>query len=456
MNWVLYFALIVTTINISNVSSVSFDIEHRLPQIYFSNIHHRFLSSVHPTITNCAQSLSTASSSQPQTGADDRSLFSSNLLRDNCTEHYITQYLDHFNFHKGVDGRTTYSQRYFICGNNTGSDNNWSPNGTIFFYTGNEDTIELYINNTGLMWENAGKYNAIMIFAEHRYFGKSFPFGLERLLTLENKYWQYLSSDQAIADYAYLLYDFKNRYNSINSNVIGFGGSYGGMLCTWMKIKYPTSINTGCIAGSAPITSFLGQIPPLYVDPEYFAKIETFDATSDGGVNISNTTGKNQCKTNIHQSWDLIFNLSKSETGRRKLKDYFNLCTLPVDESEGDLIATWISAAFGSMTMGSYPYPCSYMVNGGGELPSYPMIRACDKYLNVNYSGMYINDKEKYEEALLTAMGQAAGIFYNYTGDLECFIVLNVSYYVNNLVSEIDDLMVGLAWDYLYCTQVEF
>ena len=101
-----------------------FDIEHRFSQIYFNNIYHRFLSSVHPTTSDFDH--------------DDSS--SSNLLRDNCTEHYMTQYLDHFNFHKGVDGRTTYSQRYYICGNST---SNWQPNGTIFFYTGNEDTSEL-------------------------------------------------------------------------------------------------------------------------------------------------------------------------------------------------------------------------------------------------------------------------------------------------------------------------
>lgn len=31
--------------------------------------------------------------------------------------------------------------------------------------------VTLYLNNTGLMWELAPKYDAMLVFAEHRYYG---------------------------------------------------------------------------------------------------------------------------------------------------------------------------------------------------------------------------------------------------------------------------------------------
>ncbi len=49
----------------------------------------------------------------------------------------------------------------------------------------------------------------------------------------------YLSSEQALADYAYLLKYIKQAKRAENSPVIAFGGSYGGMLASWFRIKFP-------------------------------------------------------------------------------------------------------------------------------------------------------------------------------------------------------------------------
>ena len=43
--------------------------------------------------------------------------------------------------------------------------------------TGNEADVSLYVESTGLMWENAPAFNALLVFAEHRYYGESLPFG---------------------------------------------------------------------------------------------------------------------------------------------------------------------------------------------------------------------------------------------------------------------------------------
>lgn len=134
-----------------------------------------------------------------------------------------------------------------------------------------------YFNNTGLMWESAEEFGALLVFAEHRYYGESRPFSSTEL----RHNMQYLTAEQAMADYAELLRELKSHLHAEDSAVIGFGGSYGGMLAAWMRMKYP-HVLAGSVAASAPIWAFPGEDPP--VDPGAFAKIVTRDATPAGGA----------------------------------------------------------------------------------------------------------------------------------------------------------------------------
>ena len=43
----------------------------------------------------------------------------------------------------------------------------------MFFYLGNEADVLLYLNNTGLMWELAERHQAMLVFAEHRFYGNA-------------------------------------------------------------------------------------------------------------------------------------------------------------------------------------------------------------------------------------------------------------------------------------------
>ena len=64
------------------------------------------------------------------------------------------------------------------------------------------------------------------------------------------------------------------------------------------------------------------------------------------------------------------------------------------------------------MSMGNFPYPSSYILNGAGLLPPFPVREAC-KSLAVDLTG----DGMEWLEGLRGF----ADVYYNYTGDKECF-----------------------------------
>lgn len=147
--------------------------------------------------------------------------------------------LSHFS--RGAAGQY-YQQRICVY------DHFWEPNKglPVFFYTGNESPVEEYINNTGLMWDLAPEHSALVIFAEHRYFGESVP-----QLDGVTNCMSYLSSEEALADYATLVNHIRREWGAADSAVIAFGGSYGGMLASWMRIQYPHAIGTECYSRSS-------------------------------------------------------------------------------------------------------------------------------------------------------------------------------------------------------------
>lgn len=91
------------------------------------------------------------------------------------------------------------------------------------------------------MWEIADKFKAMVVFAEHRYYGDSLPYKQYSDLSKMG----YLTSQQALADFVDLIKYFRDQGKSAKNPtnpVIAFGGSYGGMLAAWFRMKYPAIV----------------------------------------------------------------------------------------------------------------------------------------------------------------------------------------------------------------------
>lgn len=94
--------------------------------------------------------------------------------------------------------------------------------------TGNEAPIEEFIENTGWMAEIAPELKAMVVFAEHRYYGSSWqngswPFGPN---SFDQDKVAYLTVEQALADFADVIRWLRNKWEAPESTaVVSFGGS---------------------------------------------------------------------------------------------------------------------------------------------------------------------------------------------------------------------------------------
>lgn len=189
--------------------------------------------------------------------------------------------LDHFSF----EYSNKFQLRYLY--NDTFADK-YNANSPILFYTGNEGDIEFLAKNTGFMWKAAKELKALIVFAEHRYYGKSLPFGED---SYTREHLGFLSTSQALADYADLLTHLNPHKKR---PVIAIGGSYGGRLATWMRNKYPHLV-IGALASSAPLHNSPGLSPAC----DLYNRILTYVFRTALGED-------NRCVSNLEKLWDVL------------------------------------------------------------------------------------------------------------------------------------------------------
>ncbi|XBI04175.1 hypothetical protein VPH35_132510 [Triticum aestivum] len=207
------------------------------------------------------------------------------------TAHYFPQELDHFTF--TPNSSRVFSQKYLL------NDTFWRRKptaGPLFVYTGNEGDIELFAVNTGFMFDIAPNFGALLVFIKHRYTSADML--------------GYLTSTRALADFAILITSLKQNLSAVDAPVVVFGGSYGGMLASWFRLKYP-HVAIGALASSAPILQFY-DITPW----SSFNDVVSQDFKSES-LN---------CFSVIKAVWDVLDERGSNETGLLELSKNFRTC----------------------------------------------------------------------------------------------------------------------------------
>ncbi|XP_053161840.1 lysosomal Pro-X carboxypeptidase isoform X2 [Hemicordylus capensis] len=312
--------------------------------------------------------------------------------------------IDHFGFSE--DG--TFKQRYLI------SVQHWMRDtGSMLFYTGNEGDITWFANNTGLMWNIAEELNAILVFAEHRYYGESLPFGNKSFV--DAKHLNYLTSEQALADFAMLIQHLKATIpGAQDTPVIAIGGSYGGMLAAWFRMKYP-HIVIGALAASAPIWQF-----ESLVSCGTFYQIVTQDFEKSGP----------HCSESIRNSWAAIDRLASTKEGLHWLSTAFHLCSPLKTETDAAAFKAWLSETWVNLAMVDYPYKADFLQ----PLPAWPIQAVCQ----------YLKNPKVSDKLLLQNIFQAVNVYFNYTEHTPCL----------NLTQTATKSLGMQGWYYQACTEM--
>ncbi|CAN8004408.1 unnamed protein product [Ixodes hexagonus] len=285
----------------------------------------------------------------------------------------------------------------------------WDPQtGPIFFYCGHELTLEHYINNTGWMWDSAEEFKAMLVFAEHRFYGKSYPRD-HRKYTNET-YRIVLTTEQVLADYAKLLMHIKIEHPlAEKAPVIAIGGFYGGMLATYFRLKY-SHLVTGALASSAPVLMFPGMVPCHAFD---YRLTSAFRHDSE------------ECEQAIRDSWPLLYDQADTDHKAVNFYQLHGVCQAITTRSQG-LFWEWMRETYINLAMYNYPERATRV----RQLPAYPIAKACE-----------VLTTAKDNASLVEAVFKIVHMFYNQTGDVDCYDILE--YFKGNPI-----------WAFQMCTEL--
>lgn len=278
------------------------------------------------------------------------------------------------------------------------------PNGPLFVYTGNEAPIEAFFYTAGWLVYTLGPYyNATVAFIEHRYYGDSIPTPLN---------YAYLNTDQVLLDFAQIIMQLKP---SESTPVVVFGGSYGGMLSAYFRIKFPHLVD-GAIASSAPVLE--------YLDKEGMGLM--YQTTQDYFDVYPN------CAFNINDGFNILDNFAQNPYTWNGLSSIFQTCSPITSSSQVLALEDWISNALETMAQLNYPYPTTL----NGYMPAFPVNVSC------SIIGVY-NAPAKNMWRTLQGLAKVAGLVYNSTGSATCFIPWDNSTDQSSI-----------SWGYQICTEL--
>lgn len=222
----------------------------------------------------------------------------------------------------------------------------------------------------------------------------------------------YLSSEQALADFASILQEINpgNR-----RPVIAIGGSYGGMLAAWFRMKYPHMV-LGAIAASAPVLQFK-DITPCGVYNRILTSV------------YANAYSKD-CSENIRKSWKILKTRAETDDGRAFLKRQFNLCANLTKHEDIDQLLDYLTEMYSNLAMANYPYEANFLA----PLPANPVREFCWRF-----KGDKLNDTQ-----LIESLASAVIVYSNFTGKVKCLDINETT----------TDRLGTRGWDFQSCTEM--
>ena len=215
----------------------------------------------------------------------------------------------------------------------------------------------------------AAQTGGLVVFGEHRYYGTSLVGNTTFLQRTEddgddavaaaNPPYEYLSAPQAIADFAALIVHVKDTLvdgAAKDAAVIAVGGSYGGMLAAWLRLKFPHVVDGG-IASSAPLVG-----SPSLADPGGFYGIVAADfANADGFSRTAggrsrgdgNGGGDGSCAARIRAGFQEMLEAEKADIAAA-----FRLCNAT---SNTVTLVGLLQSYFGVLAELDYPYSVNFI-----------------------------------------------------------------------------------------------
>ncbi len=359
--------------------------------------------------------------------------------------------IDHFAY----DSQETFKLRFLVKDKyfNYNETGNGAP---ILFYCGNEGPIEDFWNNSGFITESlAAKFNALVIFAEHRFFGKSFPFGAPQDKNITKN--KYLTSLQALSDYISLLTHFKSTHKlASNIPIIAFGGSYGGMLSSWARMKFP-NVFRGAVASSAPVLLF-----------------EDINLISNSFFKITTDTYKRydeSCPKDLRSGFQKLSDLRSSlalatnPSVLSVLNEVFSPCAKIQSQADIKKLEETLEDMLVTLAQYNYPYETSFIK----KTPAEPVKVACERVAqlrnstqifglapvisnSINFAFSKYNQVDYDTKYKLMFLKAAVDVFFNYTGTEKCLDIGNTNNTNSSNPNATETELNG--WSYMACTEM--
>ena len=215
-------------------------------------------------------------------------------------------------------------------------------------------------------------------------------------------------------DYVEFIQFLKKTYCA-DCPVIVFGGSFGGMLATWMRMKYPNVVDIAHAASA-----------PIY----YYRNRKGLDLGIFNQIVTKNYERHNvNCPNAIRESFKrLVSYYSSPKAPITDISKWFNLCTPLKVYSDIAYLIDYMEVAYSYMAMINYPYPTSFLKN----VTAWPANSSCIP--------LDVVSPQSTDADLFTAVRKSIEYYYSY-GKTQCNEIYGDS--------SSDEDMSG--WDILAC-----